>query len=82
MRICAIGGVSTELARHGGRDARMLVDRLVDGARQDGTDISLLFFTTDGASYVPDGFEVIPTVHSRRPLWDLKHPDDPDWKYE
>ena len=21
----------------------------------------------------------IPTVPSRRPLWDLKHPDDPDW---
>jgi cytochrome c oxidase subunit I len=27
-------------------------------------------------------FEVIPTIRSRRPLWDLKHPDDPDWKYE
>jgi cytochrome c oxidase subunit 1 len=27
-------------------------------------------------------FESMPTVHSRRPLWDLKHPDDPDWKYE
>jgi cytochrome c oxidase subunit 1 len=27
-------------------------------------------------------FETIPTVKSRRPLWDLKHPDDPDWKYE
>ena len=27
-------------------------------------------------------FESIPEVHSRRPLWDLKHPDDPDWKYE
>ena len=27
-------------------------------------------------------FETIPTVASRRPLWDLKHPDDPDWKYE
>ena len=27
-------------------------------------------------------FEVIPTVHSRRPLWDRKHPDDPDWQYE
>jgi cytochrome c oxidase subunit 1 len=27
-------------------------------------------------------FEVIPTVRSRRPLWDLKHPEDPDWKYE
>jgi cytochrome c oxidase subunit 1 len=23
-----------------------------------------------------------PVVRSRRPLWDLKHPQDPDWKYE
>jgi len=31
----------------------------------------------------PDyNFATIPTVRSRRPLWDLKHPDDPDWKYE
>ena len=27
-------------------------------------------------------YAVIPTVRSRRPLWDLKHPDDPDWEYE
>ncbi len=27
-------------------------------------------------------FAVIPTVASRRPLWDLKHPDDPDSDYE
>ena len=27
-------------------------------------------------------FETIPTVASRRPLWDLKHPDDPDGRYE
>jgi cytochrome c oxidase subunit I len=27
-------------------------------------------------------FETTPVVRSRRPLWDLKHPDDPDWKYE
>lgn len=27
-------------------------------------------------------FETIPEVASRRPLWDLKHPDDPDWQYE
>jgi cytochrome c oxidase subunit 1 len=27
-------------------------------------------------------FEHLPVVRSRRPLWDLKHPDDPDWKYE
>src|SRR6266478_3982853 len=27
-------------------------------------------------------FASIPEVRSRRPLWDLKHPDDPDWQYE
>jgi cytochrome c oxidase subunit I len=27
-------------------------------------------------------FAEIPAVRSRRPLWDLKHPTDPDWKYE
>src|SRR2546427_2609541 len=27
-------------------------------------------------------FASIPFIKSRRPLWDLKHPDDPDWKYE
>ncbi|MBX3415337.1 MAG: cytochrome c oxidase subunit I [Pirellulales bacterium] len=30
----------------------------------------------------PYNFEVVPEVRSRRPLWDLKHPDDPDWRYE
>ena len=30
----------------------------------------------------PYNFEEIPIVQSRRPLWDLKHPDDPDWIYE
>jgi cytochrome c oxidase subunit I len=27
-------------------------------------------------------FEQLPEVRSRRPLWDLKHPEDPDWKFE
>ena len=27
-------------------------------------------------------FASIPTVRSRRPVWDLKHPEDPDWRYE
>src|SRR3989441_1519810 len=27
-------------------------------------------------------YETVPVVKSRRPLWDLKHPEDPDWKYE
>ena len=31
----------------------------------------------------PDyNFETLPVVRSRRPLWDLKHPEDPDWRYE
>ncbi len=27
-------------------------------------------------------FARLPVIRSRRPLWDLKHPSDPDWKYE
>jgi cytochrome c oxidase subunit 1 len=27
-------------------------------------------------------FAVEPEVRSRRPLWDLKHPEDPDWRYD
>src|ERR1700758_3136872 len=27
-------------------------------------------------------FATLPVVKSRRPLWDLNHPEDPDWKYE
>jgi len=26
-------------------------------------------------------FERVPPVRSRRPLWDLAHPEDPDWKH-
>jgi cytochrome c oxidase subunit 1 len=27
-------------------------------------------------------FAKIPAILSRRPLWDIKHPEDPDWKFE
>ena len=30
----------------------------------------------------PWNFAERPRIASRRPLWDLKHPEDPDWKYE
>jgi cytochrome c oxidase subunit 1 len=31
----------------------------------------------------PDyNFAILPEVHSRRPLWDLKHPEEPDSDYE
>jgi cytochrome c oxidase subunit 1/cytochrome c oxidase subunit I+III len=29
----------------------------------------------------PDNFKRLPPVRSRRPLWDLSHPENPDWKY-
>jgi cytochrome c oxidase subunit 1 len=28
---------------------------------------------------LPQNFAQIPEVRSRRPLWDLKHPEAPDW---
>ena len=31
---------------------------------------------------VPENFENVPAVRSRRPLWDLKHPQAPDWAVE
>jgi cytochrome c oxidase subunit I len=30
----------------------------------------------------PENFEQVPPVHGRRPLWDLHHPDKPDWKLQ
>jgi len=30
----------------------------------------------------PYNFAQEPEVRSRRPLWDVKHPEDPDWEYE
>ncbi|MBI2953023.1 MAG: cytochrome c oxidase subunit I [Chloroflexi bacterium] len=28
----------------------------------------------------PHNFSTVPIVRSRRPLWDLKHPENPDWR--
>lgn len=30
----------------------------------------------------PENFVTIPVVRSRRPLWDMKHPENPDWRSE
>ncbi len=30
----------------------------------------------------PQNFDVLPEVQSRRPLWDLAHPNNPDWQQE
>jgi len=50
-------------------------------AGNDPWDAWTLEWTT--SSPPPDyNFATIPVVRSRRPLWDIKHPEDPDWKYE
>jgi cytochrome c oxidase subunit 1 len=50
-------------------------------AGDDPWDAWTLEWTT--ASPPPEyNFAVLPEVRSSRPLWDLKHPEDPDWKYE
>jgi cytochrome c oxidase subunit I len=60
-----------------------VVHSLIDGpvAGPDPWDAWTLEWTT--TSPPPDyNFAVDPEVRSRRPLWDLKHPEDPDWLYE
>jgi len=40
-------------------------------------------FTLEWATTSPppaENFETIPVVRSRRPLWDMKHPDQADWR--
>ncbi len=40
-------------------------------------------FTLEWATSSPppiQNFDIIPPIRSRRPLWDWKHPEDPDWK--
>jgi len=42
-------------------------------------------FTLEWATTSPppaENFATIPVVRSRRPLWDMKHPEDPDWRRE
>jgi cytochrome c oxidase subunit I len=52
-----------------------------ESAGDDPWDAWTLEWTT--SSPPPDyNFATTPAVRSRRPLWDLKHPEDPDWQYE
>ncbi|HZY73382.1 MAG TPA: cbb3-type cytochrome c oxidase subunit I, partial [Edaphobacter sp.] len=52
-----------------------------DIAGNDPWDAWTLEWSTTSPPPVYD-FAVTPVVHSRRPLWDIKHPEDPDWNYE
>lgn len=62
VSVCGIGAVCIYAARRDINHARVLVDRLIDDASRNGAQLALLFVTTDWTSYVPDGFEIIPTV--------------------
>jgi cytochrome c oxidase subunit 1 len=50
-------------------------------ARNDPLDAWTLEWATSSPP-PPYNFATIPAVASRRPLWDLKHPEDPDSRYE
>src|SRR6266850_2087939 len=52
-----------------------------EAAGSDPWDAWTLEWSTDSPPPIYN-FAVLPVVRSRRPLWDLKHPEDPDWKYE
>ncbi|HXJ33598.1 MAG TPA: cytochrome c oxidase subunit I [Candidatus Eisenbacteria bacterium] len=52
-----------------------------DRAGSDPWDAWTLEWSTESPPPVYN-FAALPVVRSRRPLWDLKHPEDPDWKYE
>jgi len=60
-----------------------LVRSLVKGADAGGDPWDAWTLEWSTTSPPPENnFAKIPTVMSRRPLWDIKHPEDPDWKYE
>ena len=62
VRVCGIGAVSTDSRHSGCGLARMLVERLLDEAEQDGAGLALLFSEMDATWCERTGFERIPTT--------------------
>jgi hypothetical protein len=60
LRICGIGDVCSG-PHEGVNHARLLIERLVDDARQHDADVALVFTSTESLTPALDGFEVIPT---------------------
>ena len=52
------------------------------GSGTDPWDAWTLEWATDSSPPPSYNFASAPVVSSRRPLWDLKHPEDPDSRYE
>ena len=62
VRICGVGAVFTDPLHRGCGSARVLVERLLDHAEQDGADLALLFSEMDAKWCERNGFERIATT--------------------
>lgn len=61
VSICGIGAVRPGPVHHNDRQARQLVEHLIEEAMEAGTDVVLMCLLPHERSYVPDGFVEIPT---------------------
>ena len=62
VKICGIGELSSNPALHDGTHGQVLVERLLDDAGRNGTDLALLFAPSAQRMHVPDGFDAMPTM--------------------
>ena len=61
LRICGIGGLWGDPTEGDANHVRVLVDYLVDEARQNATDVAIVFAAPGSTLPALDGFEIIPT---------------------
>jgi hypothetical protein len=77
LRLCGIGSLFTEPARHGFGHAQTLVETLLDQAARDGVEIALVCSTGGDEAHTLTGFETIPLVDRVLEVAATKRPGAP-----